>query len=187
MWYRLYEYDAGLTHFINSFSNKNIICDEIVMLVTSLGIPLMVLAVAGQWWSRSNRFRTRHALLTAGFSFLLALTLNQIIIFFVHRVRPYNFDITHLLGSPSLDSSFPSDHASAAYAIAFAFLLCSRIRQGWLFFICASAISLSRVYICTHYITDVFGGMLTAFVAAFIVHTTYRFDSSLNQRIIRFF
>jgi len=187
MWFRLYEYDAGLTHFINSFSKLNFISDRIIMFITSAGIPLMVLAVAGQWWSRNNRSRTRHVLLTAGFSFLLALTLNQIIIFFVQRVRPYDVGVTNLLGSPSLDSSFPSDHASAAFAIAFAFLLCSRIRQGRLFLICASVISLSRVYVGTHYISDVFGGMLTAFAAAIIVCSAYRFDSSLNQRVIRFF
>ena len=187
MWFRLYEYDAGLTHFINSFSKQNFISDGIVMFITSVGIPLMVLAVAGQWWSRSNRSRTRHVLLTAGFSFLLALTLNQIIILFVHRVRPYEVGVTSLMGWPSVDSSFPSDHASAAFAIAFAFLLRANPRQGIIFTICASVISLSRVYVGTHYITDIFGGILTAFAAAIIVCSAYHFDSSLNQRIIRFF
>lgn len=76
MWSIFYNYDAGLTQFINSFSKQKFINDGIVMFITSVGIPLMVLAVAGQWWSRSNRSQTRHVLLTAGFSFMFALTLN---------------------------------------------------------------------------------------------------------------
>lgn len=187
MWFRLYEYDAGLTHFINSFSKQNFISDGIVMFITSVGIPLMVLAVAGQWWSRINRSRTRHVLLTAGFSFLLALTLNQIIILFVHRVRPYEVGVTSLMGWPSVDSSFPSDHASAAFAIAFAFLLRANPRQGIIFTICASVVALSRVYIGTHYISDILGGIITAFAAALIVCFSYSYERSMNQKLIRLF
>ncbi len=187
MWSLFYQYDVGITHFINNFSRQNWIADAVVTAVTSIGIPLMVLAVAGQWWSRSNRTQTRHVLLTSGFSFLLAIALNQIILLFVQRVRPYEVGVTSLMGQASLDSSFPSDHASAAFAIAFAFLLRSRTKQGSIFAICASVVALSRVYIGTHYISDVFGGILTAFAATIFVCVAYREDSSINMRLVKLF
>ncbi len=185
MWPIFYDYDANFTHFINSFSKQNFISDQIVMIITSAGIPLMILAVAGQWWSRNNRSHTRYILLTAGFSFLLALTFNQFIIFFVQRVRPYDVGVTSLMGSPSIDSSFPSDHASAAFAIAFTFLFRSYPKQGFILAICASIIALSRVYVGTHYLSDVIGGMLTAFIATLSVCLAFRERSLLNHMLIR--
>lgn len=95
--------------------------------------------------------------------------------------------VTNLLGSASIDSSFPSDHASAAFAIAFVFLFCSRTRQGIIFIVYASVVALSRVYVGTHCTSDVFGGILTAFVATIIICFAYRDDNWLNKRLIRFF
>src|SRR5262249_1926564 len=42
---------------------------------------------------------------------------------FVHRLRPYDAGVTHLLIAPSHDPSFPSDHSTAVFSIAFAYLL----------------------------------------------------------------
>ena len=35
----------------------------------------------------------------------------------MHRIRPYDAGLTHLIVAPSFDWSFPSDHATAAFAI----------------------------------------------------------------------
>lgn len=56
--------------------------------ISAIGVPLLVLAVTG-------------------LSFLLGLALNQLILLFVHRMRPYGGGVTHLLISPSPD---PSSH-----------------------------------------------------------------------------
>ncbi len=183
----LFGIDAGLTHFINSFSGQTWIADELMLVISLVGVPLMVLAVASHWWSRVNRFQARHVALTAGFSFLLALAFNQIILLFVQRVRPYEVGVSHLLGSPSSDPSFPSDHTTAAFAIAFAFLFRGKSRQGSIFAMCATVVSLSRVYIGTHYVGDVLGGGLTALTAAILVCLVYRENSFLNRRLTLIF
>lgn len=183
-WFVLFGIDAGMTHFINSFGGQNGFADAILKLVSFVGIPAMVLAVAWQWWSRDQHPKKRYVLLSAGFSFLLALALNQIILLAVHRVRPYDAGVTHLLIAPSGDPSFPSDHASAAFAIAFAFLLRSRTKQGFVFAVCASLVALSRVYVGTHYVGDVTGGALTACIAALAVCLAYREYGRINQRLV---
>jgi undecaprenyl-diphosphatase len=53
-----------------------------------------------------------------GFSFLLGLAINQLILLFIHRVRPYDAGVTNLLIARSGDFSFPSDHATASFQSA---------------------------------------------------------------------
>ena len=43
-------------------------------------------------------------------TFLLGLALNQVILVFVHRARPYDDGVTNLLIARSADFSFPSFH-----------------------------------------------------------------------------
>ena len=98
---------------------------------------------------------------------------NQVILFFVYRVRPSDLGITSLLISHSNDASFPSDHATAAFAITAAFLL-HRFRGAEAFLTAAALISISRVYIGTHYLSDVLGGDFTGTIAAGVVWWMFR-------------
>ena len=181
--FTLWIIDAGLTYFINSFGGQNSIVDAVMKFVSFVGVPAMVFTVACQWWSRYTRQHTRFVALSAGLAFVVALALNQIILLVVQRVRPYDVGVTHLLVSPSGDPSFPSDHASAAIAIAFAFLFCGRLQQGVVFAVCATLVAVSRVYVGTHYVGDVLGGAMTALTASILVCLVYRENSFLNRRL----
>lgn len=58
--------------------------------------------------------------------------------------------------------SFPSDHATAAFAVALVVLAFLSRRVGVLLLICAALIAFSRVYVGVHYPGDVLGSMLVA-------------------------
>ena len=103
----MYELDAAVTHAINSVAGSNALIDLVMIWASIIGVPLLVLAVAGQWWRRGDRQHTRHVLIAAGLSFLLGLALNQLVLLFVHRMRPYDAGVTHLLLASSVDPSFP--------------------------------------------------------------------------------
>jgi undecaprenyl-diphosphatase len=178
----MYELDATVTHAINSIAGKSTALDFLMIWVSAIGVPLLVLAVAGQWW-RADRQHTRHVLVTAGFSFLFGLALNQLVLLFVHRMRPYDAGVSHLLIARSADPSFPSDHATATIAIAAAFLLQGMRRLGFWFLAAAMLVIVSRVYIGTHYASDVLGGALTGIVAAVLVRALYR-EGTRADRLI---
>jgi len=115
--------DQTITQWINAPGGSNILLDSVMVMATQFGVPLLVLLVMLQWWSRHERLHVRHTCAAAGLSFLVGVGLNQIILLFVHRVRPYDAGVTHLIISRSGDWSFPSDHATVTFAIAASFLL----------------------------------------------------------------
>lgn len=183
----MYPIDAAITHWVNGLSGHSAPIDSLLVMVSAYGVPVMVLAVAAQWWIKADRSRTRHALVAAGFSFLLGLGVNQIILLMVHRMRPYDAGITHLLIERSADPSFPSDHATATFAIAAAFLLHGLRVRGSLFLVSALLITFSRVYIGTHYASDVLGGALTGIIAALFVRLAYWRDTRLDKLVTAIF
>ncbi|SCB32084.1 phosphatase PAP2 family protein [Rhizobium multihospitium] len=178
----MYKLDAAITGWINSLAGNGLL-DQVLITISNIGVPLLILAVAGQWWSGSERAHTRHVLVAAGLTFLIGLGINQIILLFDHRIRPYDAGITRLLIERSTDPSFPSDHATASFAIAAAFLIHNLPKRGLFFLVAAVLVSFSRVYIGTHYISDVMGGALTAIFAAILVQTLYKPETRIDRFI----
>lgn len=179
--------DAQGTAAINSISGVHPWLDALMIGVTHVGVPLLVLAVISTWWVGGGSRPERHAAIVCGLSFLIGLGLNQIILMSVHRVRPYDAGVTHLLIAPSADPSFPSDHATAVAAIVFGYLFLARFRRATCFLIGAAAVILSRVYIGTHYISDVAGGVATAFAAVLLVRVAYKQGSRLDTIVTGIF
>ena len=86
----MYELDITLTQAINGLAQQSGTFDFLMTWISAIGVPLLILAVAVQWWSRTDRLHTRHILVATGLSFLLSLAFNQLILLFVHRLRPYD-------------------------------------------------------------------------------------------------
>lgn len=173
--------DAEITHWINSFAGHSPLVDQFVIAITQAGVPLIVAFVVLQWWSRNDRLHVRHAAISAGLSFLLGLAINQVILLFVHRMRPYDAGVSSLLIARSADWSFPSDHATASVAV-FATFVIQKIRgRALVLFAMAFLVCVSRIYVGTHYLTDILGGAATGIVAAAIVHWAYHENSRLDR------
>jgi len=125
---------------------------------------LAVLFLArGKWASRN----ARHGVIAGGFSAALALAIAQVISHLWERPRPYVADPgdAHLFVPPAMDPSFPSDHATAAFAIAVAITLRSR-RVGYLALAMATILAVARVAVGVHYPGDVLGGALLGTLCA---------------------
>ncbi len=108
-------------------------------------------------WAR-QRLPRRQGAVTGTIAAALALAINQPIAHAVDRTRPY---LTHphaqLLIGRSHDPSFPSDHATGAFAIAVAMWFYDRV-AGTVLLMLAVVLSFARVYAGTHYPSDVVGG-----------------------------
>jgi undecaprenyl-diphosphatase len=117
---------------------------------------LAVLFLSTGRWRSEN---ARHGVVAAGFSALLGLGINQLIIDVWARPRPYvaHPAAAHLFVAPSHDPSFPSDHATAAFAIAVSIWLRNRT-VGWLALAMAAVVAVARVAVGVHYPGDVIAG-----------------------------
>ncbi len=117
-----------------------------------------------------SRYRWKTASLAAMMAAGVGLLVAQVITHFWQRPRPYvaHPHETILLVPPSSEPSFPSDHAVAAFAIAFTVAFVGR-GLGALFLAAASVVSLSRVAAGLHYPGDVLGGAAIGFLSAALV------------------
>ena len=163
--------DLGLYKLLNGWANSSDGFEDPVRFVTMNAQLFFVALLAvlffarGKWRSRNGR----HGVVAAGFSALLALGVAHLITDLWARPRPFTAHptVAHLFIPPSYDPSFPSDHATAAFAIAVAILLRHR-KAGVLAIAMAVLVSLSRVVVGTHYPSDVLGGAVLGTLAALV-------------------
>src|SRR5438093_2045089 len=98
----------------------------------------------------------------------VAVVCNQVIHAIWDRPRPYEMHLISHPWSSATDASFPSDHASASLAIAFA-VLAFDLPVGIAFLAAAVLIAVGRVFIGAHYPGDIGVSLVVAGVAAFVV------------------
>jgi len=102
------------------------------------------------------------------------------------RPRPFAaLTAAHLLINKSvLDKSFPSDHASIAFAAAGAIYLVDR-RWGGALLALAALIAIGRVFVGVHYPSDVIAGVFLGFVCAFLVHRLIHYFLHTKHRLAK--
>jgi undecaprenyl-diphosphatase len=164
--------DLALYQAINGLADRSDGFEDPLRFLT-LQAPIIFIALLavlffarGKWESRN----ARHGVVAAGLSAALALGIAQVISHLWERPRPYvaHPGDAHLFVPASHDPSFPSDHATAAFAIAMAIWLRSR-RAGAVAFALAFVLALSRVAVGVHYPSDVLAGALIGIAAALIL------------------
>jgi len=139
--------------------------------IEKVSIPFMVVVTVGLWLLArpGGSEKWKLAAVSALGSAALALGVNRLISSEIwDRERPY---VTHHIAHPwinSHDPSFPSDHASATFAIAFA-VLAFDVVAGGIFLFFALVISVGRLFIGAHYPGDVAAGLLVGLAAALVI------------------
>lgn len=148
--------------------------EDPVGALADAAVPLYAIATVGLWLLARPYGNPRWKLAASSglIAAAVALLANQVIAHLWARPRPFTEHpaLTHVLGARTTDPSFPSDHAAAAFAIAFAVLAFSR-RAGIGFLGVAALIAVSRVALGMHYPSDVLAGALVGFGAATLVTT----------------
>jgi undecaprenyl-diphosphatase len=182
--------DWTIFHWLNGLLLRHDLIGDEVADFTIWSPVLAAVAVGGLWLAGrpGTVSRWKFACASALASAALALLANQVIATLWSRARPTDAHPgeAHLhFVSPSADPSFPSDHAAAAFAIAFAVLFVSRRAGAW-FLVGAAAIGFSRIVVGLHYPGDVLAGGAVGFVAAWAVdHVARRPLVALVQLVSR--
>src|SRR5690349_4580433 len=178
------EVDWSILHTLNGFLYRHdgvedpllafIEASEVLFVATLL---LVFIAARGP-----NLAAWRRASVAAVLSAGLALAIGKAISEVVDRARPFAADPgqVHLFSHHAPDPGFPSDHATAAFAIAVAILLRKR---GWgiATLVIAAVLSVGRVAIGVHYPSDVLAGAALGSAAAVALWWT-----PFRRRIDRF-
>jgi undecaprenyl-diphosphatase len=153
--------DMSTVHALNAFLvHHDGIEDPLVAYVGAAEIIFLVLLAGLFTLARGfERHRARRGAVAAGVSAAVALAIGQVLSALVHRPRPFVADpsAVHLFARHAADAGFPSDHATASFAIAVAILLRSR-RWGYGTLAMALVLSVGRVAMGFHYPTDVLAG-----------------------------
>ena len=124
-------------------------------------VPLVGLALVVAW----VRARTgwRPTLLDAVVTGVLGLTLVQVIGWIHYRPRPFEAGLGANLLHHLPENSFPSDHATLMFALAFGLMAAAPLRKaGAVLLVLALAVSWARVFLGAHYPSDILGGAILA-------------------------
>ena len=161
--------DWSLLHSLNDFMAGHDGVEDVLLFYVEASEALFVATLFGVFlFARGpGRMLWRRATVAAVLSAGLALAAGKLISELVDRARPFVADPhgVHLFASHAADPGFPSDHATAAFAIAVAILLRKR---GWgiVALVAATVLSIGRVALGVHFPSDVVAGAALGAAAA---------------------
>ncbi len=147
--------DYSVFRAVNGWAGKSAALDALMVGCAKYLPVVFALALIALWLSW--RPRNQWAALLAGISAFVALGLGQLIGKAMPRPRPYLSHTVHQLIPPSLDTSFPSDHATLGFAVAVLVWRYNR-RAGAALLVLAVVLAFARVFVGAHYPADVLGG-----------------------------
>ncbi len=164
--------DLAITHDLNAWAMRHDGVEDGISAYAAVSEALFLLLLAVLFVAVWGRMRSlaRRAAVAAGASAGIALLIGQLLSHVVDRPRPFvaHPGLVHLFAPHAADASFPSDHATAAFAIATAILLRNRM-WGLLTLAAAIALAASRVVIGVHYPLDVLAGAALGAAVALVL------------------
>lgn len=148
---------------------------NIMGLTSDVGSWGYLSVIAAALWGFGNTRKNKKLKMAGEYGFLSILISRLIVEILKHlvgRPRPSVFDSEGLHIGFSLAKgydSFPSGHAASSFAFAY---MLSRIypERDYLFYIAASLISFSRIYLDTHFASDIFAGGLLGLISGMILY-----------------
>lgn len=163
--------DWSVLHSLNNFMFHHDGVEDPLLFYVNASEALFVATLAIVFLAARGRFADwRRACLAAVLGAGLGLAVGKVISELVDRARPFVADPhgVHLFASHAADPGFPSDHATAAFAIAVAIVLRKRA-WGIFALVAATVLSIGRVALGVHYPSDVLAGAALGSAAALVL------------------
>jgi len=164
--------DSSLLHAVNGFLFHHDAVEDPLLFYVNVSevlfaatLVIIFMAARGPRWADWRRAAVA-AVASAGVGLLAAKVISEL----VDRARPFVAEPhqVHLFTAHAADPGFPSDHATAAFAIAVAILLRKRA-WGWVALGFAAVLAVGRVGLGVHYPSDVLGGAVLGAAAALLL------------------
>jgi len=156
---------------INSLAGKSSIADWIVIFGARYLIVIMVASLLKYvfiYRDKAERAVNLRLVWNAFLSVGMSLLFNYLLSFFIQRSRPFDIGLgENIYGSVFTNGSFPSEHATIAFAIAMAVFMVYK-KFGTALLIMAALVGVSRVYVGIHYPLDILGGAFVGIIMAYL-------------------
>ncbi len=139
-------------------------------------------------WLRGSS-ATRQVLIAATVSGLAGLLINRLIGLVWYHPRPFEIGVGHTLIQHVQDSSFPSDHLTLIWAVAFSLLLHEQPRlAGWALVLLGVPVAWARIYLRVHFPLDILGAAVVALSSAWLIlGEEHRLVAPLMRLLLRLY
>jgi len=159
--------NTELFYVVNDWAGQFAWLDNLMIFFTHTITYIFPLILVLLWVSGQKELKK--ASLYALFSFVLAILISKIIGMFYFHPRPFVEHLGTQLVDHAPDSSFPSDHSTAAFSISFA-VYWVRKRSGGYMLGLAAFTALSRVFIGVHFPADIIAGAIIGLLTSLIIY-----------------
>ncbi|GAB2727727.1 undecaprenyl-diphosphatase [Halomonas garicola] len=150
---------------INRYAGQHDLLDTLAIAAAEVMPYVFMLVLATLWFSPEPA--RKKASLKAGGAVLLGLGASYAVSLFYFHPRPFAGDLGLGLLSHAPDASFPSDHTTFLFAIAFVLAIEARTRAIGAVLLGLSAMGgLARVFVGVHFPLDIAGAALFGLAAA---------------------
>ncbi len=122
--------------------------------------------------------------LNAFYIALIGLLINYVVGLSYYHPRPFVEGLGNLLISHSSDSSFPSDHATLAFAISFGFFYSKEYYIALVSFIFAVIVGFARIFVGVHFPFDVVGSFFVSIVSLTLFNAFFKYFEHLSEFLI---
>lgn len=165
--------NQALFLWLNAPDNPSQLSLAIALFFAEYFIWLIPATIAITWLRGGER--TRKALLEATAAALLGLCINQLIgLVWVHP-RPFMIGLGHTLVAHAADSSFPSDHLTLWWSVAFSLLLPGNFRRaGTMLALLGLPVAWARIYLGVHFPLDMLGAAAVALLSTGLARRAVR-------------
>ena len=157
--------DYTIYSLINGLAGRFFALDKAMIFIAQNFQYFFAITLLLLWFKKDTKEKVeanRKVAIIAMMTMLIAVGINHLIGFVYFRPRPYTLHAAHLLVNPSVDPSFPSDHATFAFALTLPILVVNK-HFGRIMIVMSLLLCFSRVFIGIHYPLDVVGGALIAY------------------------
>lgn len=166
------KWDIYLFHLINNLANRWSVLDMLGIFAAVFLLPMMafLLVLAAFTIKRLREEHWYEMPIKAGVTALIGYGIRFVIGEIVGRGRPFAVleNVHQLVPKEAVLDSFPSGHATLAFALAFVVF---KQDQDWgiAFLVLAAVVALGRVFTGLHFPLDVVGGAIVGWLGAWIV------------------